>query len=100
MKQGSKTHGVRTARCYRASYFSNGSILSGDNKGGVAVFANDLKLAKTWDDIAERARHERNPQKLTELAQKLLDALDEQAHQCQAKQKPARNGSLRRRDAA
>ena len=66
----------------------------------MAVSANDLKLAKTWDDIAERSRHEQDPQKLTELAQKLIDALDEQAHRCQANQKPVRNGTLPRRNAA
>jgi hypothetical protein len=39
------------------------------------VSANDLKLVETWEDIAERARHEQDPQKLTQLAQKLFGAL-------------------------
>jgi hypothetical protein len=43
------------------------------------VSADDLKLQKTWEDIAERGSHEQNPEKLTELAHELIEALDEQA---------------------
>jgi hypothetical protein len=44
-----------------------------------SVSADDLKLQKTWEDIAERVSHEQNPEKLTELAHELIEALDEQA---------------------
>jgi hypothetical protein len=53
--------------------------------------AEDLKLRKAWQDIAERACHEHNPKKLARLAQKLIDVLDDQARQCRAEQKMNRS---------
>jgi glutamine synthetase adenylyltransferase len=57
----------------------------------VSVSTEDLKLRNAWQDIAKRARHEPNPQKLTRLAQRLIDILDNHAHQCRAEQKTNRN---------
>jgi hypothetical protein len=62
--------------------------------------AEDLKLRKAWQDIAERACHEHNPKKLARLAQKLIDVLDDQARQCRAEQKMNRSAEHKRARAA
>jgi hypothetical protein len=62
--------------------------------------AVDLKLRKTWQDIAERACHEKDPRKLSRLAQKLIDVLDDQARQCRAEQKMNRSAEHKSRRAA
>ena len=55
---------------------------------------DDRRFQETWKDIADRVSKEQDSQKLTELTNELIDALDEQSTRNQAakmKNKERRN---------
>ena len=57
-----------------------------------------MKPQKAWEELAERASHEQDSQKLTELTKELIEALDEQT--CQQQGHPRSDDELQARKSA
>lgn len=60
---------------------------------------NPTHQKKTWLDIAEHVMNEQDSQKLSELTNELIVALDEKAKQRQPEPKPAAEVQARRKSA-